>query len=30
MVYNGYKSPYSKPPGSLGKFNACGIHRFVQ
>jgi hypothetical protein len=30
VVYNGYKSPYSKPLGSLGKLNPCGICRFVE
>jgi hypothetical protein len=30
VVYNGYKSPYYKPPGSLGKLNPCGICRFVE
>jgi hypothetical protein len=30
VVYNGYKSPYSNPWGSLEKLNACGIGRFVE
>ncbi len=25
-----YKSPYFKPLGSLGKLNACEIHRFIE
>jgi hypothetical protein len=30
VVDNGYKSPYSKLPGSLEKLNAFGIGRFVE